>query len=65
MKTFFKPLELRTLKTDLVRAKENKLSPSEMDLLCRLENCIETFEIVKTRLEAQVEVLKQVINKNK
>ena len=64
MKTFFKPLELRTLKTDLVRAKENKL-PSEMDLLCRLENCIETFEIVKTRLEAQVEVLKQVINKNK
>lgn len=65
MKTFFKPLELLRLKTDLVRAKENKLLPSEMDLLCRLENCIETFEIVKTRLEAQVEVLKQVINKNK
>jgi hypothetical protein len=65
MKTFIKPFELRTLKTDLVRAKENKLSPSEMDLLCRLENCIKTFEIEKTRLEAQVEVLKQVINKNK
>lgn len=65
MKTFFKPLELLRLKTDLVRAKENKLLTSEMDLLCRLENCIETFEIVKTRLEAQVEVLKQVINKNK
>ena len=63
MKTFFKPLEVLNLKVDISKAKDNTTIPSERDLLVRIENCISTFETVQTRLEAQVEVLKQIINK--